>query len=263
MNKDRKLIEEATKIMLLDIIKESKILKKKLSLSQIIEMGRFVTQLPYQESVRILLGLDKITTEQVKKYESKTKRNAKYAATGIAGGTALRYAHGVRTGQALFKDARPEDSRAAKRAKWLKKVENPVMPDAPKLKNVARTKGVVGKVKAAGSNLSKTAAHNVEVGAKTVGKKWAPKSAFGAGVKGAATAMGALYLYRKLSDPCERKFFDKAGKIACKKAAISKVISQLNTQLRSCGNTSNPQKCVAKYRKDITTWQNRLRELNG
>lgn len=263
MNKDRKLIEEATKIMLLDIIKESKVLKKKLSLSQIIEMGRFVTQLPYKESVKLLLGLDKITTEQVKKYESKTKRNAKYAAAGVVGGTALRRAYGVRTGQALFSDVHPDDARAAKRAKWLKNIENPGMPNAPKLKNVARSKGIVNKVKSGVFNTGKTISHNAEVAAKTVGKKAAPKGAFSAGVRGAAAAMGALYLYRKLSDPCERKFFDKAGKIACKKAAIQKVIGQLNNQMRQCGNTSNPEKCIAKYKKDITTWQNRLRELNG
>lgn len=263
MSNDSKLIEEVTKIMLLDIVKESKILKKKLSLSEIIEVGRFVTQLPYHESVRLLLGLDKITTEQVKKYESKTKRNAKYTAAGIAGGTALRRAYGVRTGQALFSDIHPDDARAAKRAKWLKKMENPNMPDAPKLKKVSHVKGTINKAKASASNIGKNASYNTKVITKNVGKKLAPKSAFGAGVKGAAAAMGALYLYRKLSDPCERKFFNKEGKIACKKAAIQKVIGQLNSQMKQCGNTSNPQKCVAKYRKDITTWQNRLRELNG
>ena len=76
MSNDRKLIEYATKMQLLEVVKNSEVLKKKLSTEQIIKLGAIVSGLPYLEVVSILAFDGKqITNEQLKSYESMIQRN--------------------------------------------------------------------------------------------------------------------------------------------------------------------------------------------
>lgn len=91
MTRDSKLIELSCKEFLMDVVKESKILDKKLSFFQKALMYDKIREMKYEDIIS-LIAFDgkKITTEQKKEFESKTKKIAKYGAAGLGGAYILK-----------------------------------------------------------------------------------------------------------------------------------------------------------------------------
>ena len=82
-----------------------------------------------------------------------------------------------------------------------------------------------------------------------------------AAVLGAGIATTALYLYRRLTDPCREKaskFEGKKKKLAyhqCKAEASKKVINRLIDGMSDCRLARDPQKCLEKMQKNIDKWK--------
>ena len=79
-----------------------------------------------------------------------------------------------------------------------------------------------------------------------------------------AAAVIGYYLYKKLSDPCIRQCkLNRECIKDCRITAINKTIDSLQSQLPNCQNTSDPEKCVNRIRKEISKWNDKLRDLQS
>ena len=213
--RDDILFEQACKLYLLDIVKESESLKKKLSKVQLLEMGMWVTNMSRKEVVsNIFYEGAELTNEQFRDYEGKIKKAAKYGGAAVAGRYLAHKAFG---------------------SEFLPAVKGP---------GIKFGRGKLG-VPGVGRQFGKTKA----------------------GVMGALAGVGVMYLYRKLTDPC----FRKAGltlnpskrkeiQLTCKADAMKKVMSNIQSQMASCDNATNPEKCKAKLKNEIDKWSSRLKD---
>jgi hypothetical protein len=85
-NRDSKLIELSCKEVLMKIVQESETIKEKLSFFQKTLLFDKIREMKYEDVISLLFNDGKkITTEQKREFESKTKRNAKYGVAGWAG----------------------------------------------------------------------------------------------------------------------------------------------------------------------------------
>jgi len=81
------------------------------------------------------------------------------------------------------------------------------------------------------------------------------------GIRGALAGIGAMYLYRKLSDPCVRhNLGNKEAQLACKSAAANKVATQIKNNMAQCSNAANPEKCKQKLSKEAIRWQTKFQQ---
>lgn len=72
------------------------------------------------------------------------------------------------------------------------------------------------------------------------------------GIRGALAGVAALFLFRKLSDPCVRQnLMNKEGQKKCKAAAARKVIAQIQKDMKACNNAPNPTACRAPLSKNL------------
>lgn len=79
-----------------------------------------------------------------------------------------------------------------------------------------------------------------------------------------AAIVAAYYLYKKISDPCIRQCkLNKECIKTCRVTAISKTISNLQSQLPNCQHTPDPAKCEAKIKKEIAKWNDKLRAVQS
>jgi len=77
-----------------------------------------------------------------------------------------------------------------------------------------------------------------------------------------AAIVGALYLFKKLSDPCVRQCRGNAECIRnCKAVAIKKTIANLQSNMTNCRNTPNPEKCENRIKGEIAKWNEKLTKL--
>lgn len=76
-DKDRQYIIEAGRECLLDIVFESEYLKDKLTFKEHVDLANYVTEIPYEEIVRLIF------TEDIKEFESKFKKFLKYGFAAI------------------------------------------------------------------------------------------------------------------------------------------------------------------------------------
>ena len=201
-NIDSKLLEISCKEILMNIVKESKILNKKLSFFQKTLLFDKISEMKYEDVISLLYNDGKeITIEEKKEFESDTKRNVKYAGAALAGRT---------LGHATIGKA------------GLK------IPFGPEIikghhKSFKMTKGGIG---------------------------------------GVLAGVGALYLFRKLSDPCIRQnLMDMKAQLSCRVDAIKKVINNLEYQLNNCVYAEEPDRCKLKVNVEINKWRNKLQEL--
>jgi len=211
MTRDSKLIELSCKEFLMNIVKESKTLDKKLTFFQKTLMYDKIREMSYDKVLSVLINDgNKVTTEQKREFESKTKKAAKYGAVAAGGAYLMK-----RTGS-----LKKLPQKAWKATKWFMK-----SPEEMKSGMLQRGAGR-------------------------------------ATIKGIVTGVGALYLFRKLSDPCVRKNLgNKKAQYECKLAAIKKIISEIKADLGKCSETSNPEKCRKKVGKEIIKWQTKYQQL--
>jgi|GEM_PF-4763543 len=80
----------------------------------------------------------------------------------------------------------------------------------------------------------------------------------------AAIIIGAIYLFKKLMDPCVRQCRGNSDCIRdCRSNAIKKSIANLQSHLPNCAQTPNPAKCQAKIKKEIAKWNEKLTKLSA
>jgi hypothetical protein len=81
------------------------------------------------------------------------------------------------------------------------------------------------------------------------------KTAIGGG--GAiAIAAGAAYLYRKLLDPCVRRYpLNSLARHTCQLEAIKQVMEKIESDKSKCSNAVNPEICNEKLNKVMDTWR--------
>ena len=85
---------------------------------------------------------------------------------------------------------------------------------------------------------------------------------------GPPLGMFALYIFRKLRDPCERQCFRKLPmstkraicKAECQVDSARKVVQTLRTELAKCRQFLNPRKCEKKLMKEYTKWTDRMQK---
>jgi len=85
---------------------------------------------------------------------------------------------------------------------------------------------------------------------------------------GPPLGMFALYVFRKLRDPCERQCFRKLPmstrrsicKAECQVDAARKVVQDLRSQLAKCRQFLNPKKCEKKLFKEYDKWTKRMQK---
>ena len=83
-------------------------------------------------------------------------------------------------------------------------------------------------------------------------RKFGKLGAVKGGIRGALAGVAALFLFRKLSDPCVRQnLMNKEGQKKCKAAAARKVIAQIQKDMKACNNAPNPTACRAKLSKNL------------
>lgn len=82
-------------------------------------------------------------------------------------------------------------------------------------------------------------------------------------------AMFALYIYRKLTDTCEKKCYAnipfsskrKLCKYKCQLDVARKVTDDLRADLGKCDEFQNPDKCERKLRSEYMKWAGRVQQL--
>jgi hypothetical protein len=85
---------------------------------------------------------------------------------------------------------------------------------------------------------------------------------------GPVLGMMALYLFRKIGDPCVRKCTLKFGTkdTVCKKQclvdACQNMLNHIKSQLKKCDSTKNPPKCHRKLNGIYKEWSNKLAKYN-
>jgi hypothetical protein len=85
---------------------------------------------------------------------------------------------------------------------------------------------------------------------------------------GPPLGMFALYIFRKLKDPCERQCFRKwplstkrgICKAECEVDAARKVVQDLRTELAKCRQFLNPKKCEKRLMKEYMKWTKRMQK---
>ena len=85
---------------------------------------------------------------------------------------------------------------------------------------------------------------------------------------GPPLGMFALYIYRKLKDPCERKCFKTLPmstkrsicKAECEVDAARKVVQDIRTEISKCRQFLNPRKCEKKLMKEYIKWTDRMKK---
>lgn len=85
---------------------------------------------------------------------------------------------------------------------------------------------------------------------------------------GPPLGMFALYIFRKLRDPCERQCFRKLPlstkraicKAECQVDASRRVVQNLRTELAKCRQFLNPRKCEKKLYKEYDKWTKRMQK---
>lgn len=85
---------------------------------------------------------------------------------------------------------------------------------------------------------------------------------------GPPLGMFALYIFRKMRDPCERTCFKKMPmsterricQAECKADAARKVVQDLRTEMAKCRQFLNPRKCEKKLYKEYKKWTDRLQK---
>lgn len=274
MTKDQKLIKIACKEFLMNIVKESEILNEKLSFFQKTLLYDAIREMSYDEVLSLLINNgNKITTEQKREFESKTKKAMKYGAAATAGTYGIRkgaqyYRAMKQTVPAAIDSFKDASGRINKDAESAAKKANDVAKKAAKKVNKTLKKGekeVVAKVTKPSKNIIKKAKILPKLAKDTFSntRKVAKTMAKPGWKKSLVSAVGGLFLYRKLSDPCLRKNIgDKQGQLACRLEAVKKVINQLNNQMAKCANSNNPAKCRSKIQNEIIKWQRKYQELN-
>ena len=85
---------------------------------------------------------------------------------------------------------------------------------------------------------------------------------------GPPLGMFALYIFRKLRDPCERTCFRKMPmstqrqicKAECQVDAARKVVQELRTEIAKCRQFINPRKCEKRLYKEYEKWTDRMQK---
>jgi len=94
---DKKLFEISCRETLLEIVKNSDVINKKLSFTQKILLFDKITMMPFHEVYNLVFQ-----TEDARDIETKDERDTKYGAAATIGALAVRKARGLKTGK-LFK----------------------------------------------------------------------------------------------------------------------------------------------------------------
>jgi len=225
MTRDRRLLELACKEVLMNIVKESKTISEKLTFFQKTLMYDMIREMEYNEVLSLLINKgEKITSEQKREFESKTKKTAKYSAAAMGGGIAAKR---LKTLAAKAK-IKAIDKKVGKG-----KLDYQVGKDL-------KSKLVKGKLKS----------FRLQKGGTRAG--W----------KGAIGAVAALYLFRKLTDPCVRNNLgNKKAQLACRMEAIKKVVSVIKADMGKCAAAANPAKCKQKLGKELIKWRTKYQKL--
>jgi len=85
---------------------------------------------------------------------------------------------------------------------------------------------------------------------------------------GPPLGMFALYVFRKLKDPCERQCFRRLPmstkrsicKAECQVDAARRVVQDLRSELAKCRQFLNPRKCEKKLFKEYKKWTDRMQK---
>jgi len=92
---------------------------------------------------------------------------------------------------------------------------------------------------------------------------------FGATLAGPPLAMFALYLYRKVTDTCERSCFKKLPlskerkicKYECQLSAAKRITQELRSEVSKCSQFTYSEKCEKKLQKEYIKWSKRVQLL--
>ena len=171
-NNDKRLLTEAGRDYIFDIVLESQYLKENISLKEHILLCDQVNELTYEEVIRLTI------TEDIRAFEGKFSKFLKYSIAAIAGGV------------------------------------------------------------------------------------------FG-GLAGPPIAMFVLYLYRKLSDTCERSCYRKMPlskqrkicKYECQLAAAKKMGNDIRSEIAKCSQFTRVASCEKKLQKEYMKWAKRVQML--
>lgn len=198
---DKKLLELACKEMLMEIVRDSSILNEKLTFFQKTILYDKIKEMDYRDILRLV-------TEDKDK-ESWLGKSLKYDASALVG---------HRVGQTLF-GGKPVTAFGREYVKG----------DPRKYRG-----GLFGK----STEIVQKTIKKKGGGTKTITKKIIHPPTFfkyKGGMKGAALGVGAMYLYRKLSDPCVRNNLgNKQAQIQCRADACKKVIITLRNDRKQC-----------------------------
>ena len=248
MNKDSKLIELSCKEVLMNIVKESKSLDKKLSFFQKTLLFDKIKEMKYEKVIGLLFneGVE-VTSEQKREFESKTKKVAKYGTATVAGAYGAKKVSDIITNKKL------------NALKGLKDKLNTTINFSQNANEIAKAKQKLAQVDGQIKELGKQTLKRSGKFAKFIPKY--AKGASGKGVKGAIAAVAGLFLYRKLSDPCVRKNLgNKQAQMACKMEAIKRVMSQIKSDMGKCSGAADPIKCKQKLSKELIKWQTKYQQ---
>lgn len=202
---NKKLIELACKEMLMEIVKESENINKKLSFFQKTLLYDKIKEMDYKDILNLM-------TEQKEDKESMLAKTAKYAGAEVGGYYAGRSIIG---------------------GKPLK---------------------VFGKTLYKGRKQIKKGGKIIQKGQHLI---------FTGGTRGALTAVAALFLFRKLSDPCVRKHLgNKRAQMECKADACKVIIERIKSDLKECKTNeckARLEHTLSKYEKQYNKY---LQHLN-
>lgn len=82
------------------------------------------------------------------------------------------------------------------------------------------------------------------------------------GIKGALAGVAALFLFRKLSEPCVRQNLgNKPAQLKCRMEAIKRVISQIKSDIGKCSGAKDPIKCKQKLNNELIKWKTKYEQL--
>lgn len=245
---DSKILEMACKDYLLAAVTNSKSLRKKLTFGEQVKLAEHVMSMGYNDVVSVLFyDGEKITTEQIRDFEGKTKKGLKYGAAATVAGAAGKVAHYKLAGRAGEKH--PNIGTAASNAsKATKKAVEKAQAKAGKLTLAGKSGNVVKKVLGAPLKAGKL-------------------RVAGPAGRAAAIGVGLLYLYRKISDPCVRKSLSiknigqrKLSKHQCQAEACKKVINSISSDMSRCNKAANPEKCRKKLEGEVMKWKQKYQK---
>lgn len=264
---DNKVLELACKEMLMKIVKESKTLDKKLNFYQKILLLDKIKEMSYPTVVNLLFNeQDDVDAKKLPEYENKIKKSAKYGAAGYLG---------RKVGQKTIdravsgKEVKVFGKEIIKKRKTIKDLENlrkQLFSKIEKIENKKLSEKLKNQLKKVDLKLEKIKTKQIaKINPSAISKA---KTGLGTGVVkhkgklGILGGVGALYLYRRLSDPCVRKNIgNKEGQNLCKIMAVEKVISNIKSDISNCKKAKNPEKCKKILYNSLQTWENRLANL--